>query len=412
MRQVLAWAMGHDMAMALRLAGALRWWWFLRGRLAGEYPLLREAAGRAEPGSDGWCAAQFCLGWTAAFSADLAGSLGHFTALRDAVADRPPCPALVDALVGRSNALRELRQIPEATDDARRALAVAREIGYAAGELLALVGLSGAADFAGDYDDAVRLARQAAQITSGVPGVLARVCSYLLTGVLIDAGDLAAAERVSAAGLARARDVGDLWNQGALLPRIVDLDLRTGRVDDATAHLREGLQIAVRTGTWADLLDGLSHCGTLCAATGRHADALTMWAASEALAGHEGFTDPPWFDPRQEEPLREARRVLGPDGARAAEERGGAMSWDTAAEYALILTAPGPPAMAPELEKLSARERELVTLVAQGHTNAQIAAHLSISVRTVRSHLDQIRNKAGSRRRADLTRLALQVGLV
>jgi DNA-binding CsgD family transcriptional regulator len=137
-----------------------------------------------------------------------------------------------------------------------------------------------------------------------------------------------------------------------------------------------------------------------------------MWAASEALAGHERFTDPPWFDPRQEEPLREARRVLGPDGARAAEERGGAMSWDTAAEYALILTAPGPPAMAPELEKLSARERELVTLVAQGHTNAQIAAHLSISVRTVRSHLDQIRDKTGSRRRADLTRLALQVGLV
>ena len=88
------------------------------------------------------------------------------------------------------------------------------------------------------------------------------------------------------------------------------------------------------------------------------------------------------------------------------------MSWDTAAEYALILTAPGPPAMAPELEKLSARQRELVTLVAQGHTDAQIAAHLSISVRTVRSHLDQIRNKTGSRRRADLTRLALQVGLV
>jgi tetratricopeptide (TPR) repeat protein len=250
MRQVLAWAMDHDTAMALQLAGALRWWWFLRGRLAGEYPLLREAAGRAEPGSDGWCAAQFCLGWTAAFSADLAGSLDHFTALRDAVADRPPCPALADALAGRSNALRELRRIPEAADDARRALALAQKIGYPVGELLALVGLSAAADFAGDYDDAVRLARQAAQVTAGILGSLARACSYLLTGVLTDAGDLAAAERVSAAGLARARDVGDLWNQGALLPRIVDLDLRAGRVEDATAHLREGLQIAVRTGTW------------------------------------------------------------------------------------------------------------------------------------------------------------------
>ena len=56
---------------------------------------------------------------------------------------------------------------------------------------------------------------------------------------------------------------------------------------------------------------------------------------------------------------------------------------------------------------LSARERELVALVAQGRTDAQIAAQLHISVRTVRSHLDRIRDKTGCRRRADLTRLAL-----
>jgi DNA-binding NarL/FixJ family response regulator len=62
--------------------------------------------------------------------------------------------------------------------------------------------------------------------------------------------------------------------------------------------------------------------------------------------------------------------------------------------------------------KLSARERELVTLVAQGRTNAQIAAQLYISVRTVCSHLDRIRDKTGCRRRADLTRLALSEGLV
>jgi DNA-binding CsgD family transcriptional regulator len=62
--------------------------------------------------------------------------------------------------------------------------------------------------------------------------------------------------------------------------------------------------------------------------------------------------------------------------------------------------------------KLSARERELVTLVAQGTTDAQIAAQLHISVRTVRSHLDRIRDKTGCRRRADLTRLALTTGLI
>jgi len=44
--------------------------------------------------------------------------------------------------------------------------------------------------------------------------------------------------------------------------------------------------------------------------------------------------------------------------------------------------------------------------------NAQIAAELYISVRTVGSHLDRIRDKTGCRRRADLTRLALSTGLV
>jgi DNA-binding CsgD family transcriptional regulator len=90
------------------------------------------------------------------------------------------------------------------------------------------------------------------------------------------------------------------------------------------------------------------------------------------------------------------------------------MSLATAAEYVLMLTAAGleHPAAAPGMEALSPRERELVTLVARGHTDAQIAGLLSISVRTVGSHLDRIRDKTGCRRRADLTRLALSAGLV
>jgi DNA-binding CsgD family transcriptional regulator len=100
------------------------------------------------------------------------------------------------------------------------------------------------------------------------------------------------------------------------------------------------------------------------------------------------------------------------------------MSLAAAAEYALMLAAdqpptgpspqplPPPPAPAPALPNLSPRERELITLVAQGRTDAQIAAQLYITVRTVSSHLDRVRDKTGCRRRADLTRLALTVGLV
>ena len=70
------------------------------------------------------------------------------------------------------------------------------------------------------------------------------------------------------------------------------------------------------------------------------------------------------------------------------------------------------PAAAPESGRLSVRERELIALVAQGKTDAQIVGKLFISISTVRSHLDRIRDKSGCRRRADLTRLALQEGII
>jgi len=237
--------------------------------------------------------------------------------------------------------------------------------------------------------------------------------SYFLTSALTEAGELAAAERVCAAGLAWSREVGDVQNLSRLMFLMAMLLLRAGRAGDAAAQLREGFRVALQTGI-ADLSRGLDCCGHLCAATSRPAEAVTIWSALTALLRAGQVADQP-ADARRRDPLlREARQALGPARARAAGERGAAMSPATAAEYALLLTDPGPPqpAAAPEPVKLSARERELVILVAQGRTNAQIAAQLYISVRTVGSHLDRIRDKTGCRRRVDLTRLALSAGLV
>jgi DNA-binding CsgD family transcriptional regulator len=235
-----------------------------------------------------------------------------------------------------------------------------------------------------------------------------------LTDALTESGDLAAAEGICAAGLARSRAAGDLSNQVRLLTKMATLDLLAGRVEDAAAHLREELQINLRAGDRGDMLNVLNTCGFLCAATRRATDAVTVWAAYEALSLHQGFRGATPFAHQQQELLRKARQALGPARARAAEERGTMMNWATAAEYALMLTAaaPGRTQAPPEGGNLSARERELVTLVAQGRTNAQIASQLYISIRTVSSHLDRIRDKTGCRRRADLTRLALSAGLV
>jgi non-specific serine/threonine protein kinase len=408
---VLGWAAEHDVDTAVRLVTALGLWWVLRGRLAGQEPLLRELAGRAGPGSEGCCTAQFWLGWLAFEAADLPGALQLCAAVIDVIGDREPSRLLVDCLSVQSAVLSSLGRASEAAASSRRALAMARALGYPFGQVFALNGLVIVAAVAGDLDDAAQLARQAMQIPD-IPGTAYRVTGYMLAGILTEASDLAA-EQACAATLASAREAGDVYNLSGLLPVMADLDLRGGRTDDAAAHLHEAARVGLQTGAWMMLMNVIEKCGHLCAATGRPADAITAWAAHGRLYQQGGFASEN-ADVCHQDALHQARQALGQDQARAAEQRGKAMSLAVAAEYALMLTAPEslrPPAP-PGPDKLSARERELVTLVAQGRTDAQIAAQLYVSIRTVRSHLDRIRDKTGCRRRADLTRLALAEGLV
>ena len=55
---------------------------------------------------------------------------------------------------------------------------------------------------------------------------------------------------------------------------------------------------------------------------------------------------------------------------------------------------------------------EVLTLVADGLTNREIAARLGISPRTVESHRESLMKKLSLRSVAELTRFALQVGLI
>jgi len=67
---------------------------------------------------------------------------------------------------------------------------------------------------------------------------------------------------------------------------------------------------------------------------------------------------------------------------------------------------PGPP------DGLSEREVDVLRLIALGHTNAEIANHLFLSVRTVESHRAHIQRKLDLSSRAELVRYALGRGLV
>ncbi len=63
-------------------------------------------------------------------------------------------------------------------------------------------------------------------------------------------------------------------------------------------------------------------------------------------------------------------------------------------------------------DELSERERDVLRLIALGHTNAEVAEQLYISIRTVESHRAHIQQKLRVSSRAELVRYALQHGMV
>ena len=64
------------------------------------------------------------------------------------------------------------------------------------------------------------------------------------------------------------------------------------------------------------------------------------------------------------------------------------------------------------LEKLSTREREVLQLLAEGRTGAQIAEKLSLSQKTVETYRARLVEKLGIRDVAGLVKFAIQRGLV
>jgi predicted ATPase/DNA-binding CsgD family transcriptional regulator len=416
--QALNWAIQHDRVAALQLATALSPWWCRRGRSVEGYALLSTATGYASPGSHAWCSAQYWLGHTAAATGDLAAALIHFTAARDALEAGAASPALAIAVASRANMLMFLDRIPEGTEDARGALALARELGYAPGEAHALLCMAIAAYYVDDSGSAVLWARQACRIDPGaIPGDMARDCRMFLTLALKEAGEVMAAQASCAEALALAREAGDMHAETSSMIILSDLELRADHVAGASQHLRAAIKLSARIHDRTRLWDSLPLGAELCAKSGRWTEAVTLWAAHQAFAEETGLTPTAPTMRRRQELLQKAGRALGLAQMRTAEERGTMMALETAAEFARVLAEakPQPQAVSgtsAELARLSSRERELVGLVAQGRTDTQIAAQLYISVRTVRSHLDRIRDKTSCRRRADLTRLALQAGLV
>jgi non-specific serine/threonine protein kinase len=167
---------------------------------------------------------------------------------------------------------------------------------------------------------------------------------------------------------------------------------------------------------------GVFHCllgaGSVAAWRGEPDRAARLWGAAESLGETAAVPVVPLIHSHYdyEGHLERARSRLAGEAWTEAWSEGRDMSPERAIEYALE-----PPSEAPEDPHapetsypayLSAREVEVLGLVARGLTNARIAQELYISPRTVNAHVGSIYHKIGSSTRAQAARFASEHGLL
>jgi DNA-binding NarL/FixJ family response regulator len=155
-------------------------------------------------------------------------------------------------------------------------------------------------------------------------------------------------------------------------------------------------------------VDGLEATRRLLAADGApRVLVLTTFGLDEYVyealrAGAGGFV---LKDAPPEELLAALRAVAAGDAVlgRGVAER-------VVAEY--VRRPPGPPPVPPGLDELTAREREVLGLLAEGLSNAEIAARLVVTEPTVKTHVTRVLLKLGLRDRVQAVILAYETGLV
>ena len=140
---------------------------------------------------------------------------------------------------------------------------------------------------------------------------------------------------------------------------------------------------------------------------------MRLFGAAEALREVIGAPIPPSFRPRVEREIAQAHKQLGESAFSTLWKEGRLVTPEQAVEMlAAQSTETTPSSTAPAASGypagLTARELEVLRLVAQGLTDGQVAEKLVLSVRTVNGHVQSIYNKLGVSSRTAATRFALE----
>jgi len=178
------------------------------------------------------------------------------------------------------------------------------------------------------------------------------------------------------------------------------------------ALCREGLELAVRIQHQHAVAFLLNVLAASAGARGLAARAARLWGASEARLDSLGLVLGPAERHHYGPYIGAARGLLGDESWVAAQTEGCAMSLPDAVEYAFSEEKREPAAEDSERPSeafpLPRRQREIVALLARGLSNRRISAELTISERTVETHVARILKRLGFHSRAQVAAWATE----
>jgi predicted ATPase/DNA-binding SARP family transcriptional activator/DNA-binding CsgD family transcriptional regulator len=301
------------------------------------------------------------------------------------------------------------------------ALELYREVGDDNGVAFALLCLGAQYAEKGDYERAAPFLEEGL-VVSRRSGNIRNIAGTLhnLAEVERQRGNYERAKALGMESIALAREMEDKRQLAAVVGWVGLLTVFGVEEHDlAERSLKEALTLDRELGNWAYGAYCLEGFAGLAGARGQGARAARLWGAAEALRTNIGTPLP--LDSRLlfERSVAAARALLDEEAWESAFVQGMAMSAEEAAEYALSEKDPSERLPADEetdepltTDPLTAREREVAAMVAQGLSNRQIARELFLSERTIEVHVSKILRKLELTSRTEIAAWATEQRLI
>jgi DNA-binding CsgD family transcriptional regulator/tetratricopeptide (TPR) repeat protein len=229
----------------------------------------------------------------------------------------------------------------------------------------------------------------------------------------LNRGNHGRAKDLAERGLALCRATGDKHGTSIALGTLARVAQAERDHERARDLFEEGLTVSAELGNQADIVHCLEGLASVAGAEGLVVRAAHLWGAAEALLEEIEAVYAYVPDRSLHRSQVAARSLIEEMAWEAAWAEGRTMTPEQAIEYALDRSAT-PETTTPETYPagLSAREADVLRLVAQGMTNAQVAEKLFLSPRTVNWHLSSIYRKLGIHSRTEATRFAVEHDLL